>query len=134
MLEDLRDTVEAANYEIAARRPGDHRRVGDGHGRLGLPPGLHRHGQPGDQGQVAFASGTAKAARRLRGRRSSNGSGGGAVFRRVLWFTTGATAGFGGAMWIRHQVLRTVRRYAPERVQDDVTSSVRRSGPTCGTP
>jgi hypothetical protein len=50
------------------------------------------------------------------------------VFRRVLWFSTGATAGFGGAMWIRHRVLRTVRRYAPEQVRDDVASSVRRLG------
>ena len=36
------------------------------------------------------------------------------MFKRTFWFTTGATAGFGGAMWIRRQVLRTVRRYAPE--------------------
>ena len=50
------------------------------------------------------------------------------MFRRVLWFSTGATAGFGGAMWIRHRVLRTVHRYAPERVRDDMASSVRRLG------
>ena len=50
------------------------------------------------------------------------------MFKRTFWFTTGATAGFGGAMWIRRQVLRTVRRYTPEQVQSDVTSSVRRLG------
>jgi hypothetical protein len=50
------------------------------------------------------------------------------VFRRVLWFTTGATAGFGGAMWIRRRVLRTVERYTPAHVQDEVTTSVRRLG------
>jgi hypothetical protein len=50
------------------------------------------------------------------------------VLKRVFWFGTGATAGFGGAMWIRRQVLRTVRRYTPEQVQADVTTSVRRLG------
>ena len=44
------------------------------------------------------------------------------------WFGTGATAGFGGAMWLRRRVLRTVQRYAPERVQADVSTSVRRLG------
>ena len=48
--------------------------------------------------------------------------------KRAFWFTTGATAGFGGAMWIRRQVLRTVRRYTPEQVQADVSTSVRRLG------
>jgi hypothetical protein len=46
----------------------------------------------------------------------------------MLWFTTGATAGFGGAMWIRRRVLRTVERYTPAHVQDEVGTSVRRLG------
>ncbi|HZM32178.1 MAG TPA: hypothetical protein VFB77_16890 [Acidimicrobiales bacterium] len=50
------------------------------------------------------------------------------MLRRAFWFGTGATAGFGGAMWIRRQVLRTVRRYTPDQVRDDVTTSVRRAG------
>jgi hypothetical protein len=50
------------------------------------------------------------------------------MFKRAFWFTTGATAGFGGAMWIRRQVLRAVRRYTPEQVQADVGTSVRRLG------
>ncbi len=50
------------------------------------------------------------------------------MVRRVLWFTTGATVGFGGAMWIRRRVLRTVERYTPAHVQDEVTTSVRRLG------
>ena len=50
------------------------------------------------------------------------------LVRRFVWFTTGATAGFGGAMWIRRRVLRTVNRYAPEQLQADVTTSVRRVG------
>jgi hypothetical protein len=48
--------------------------------------------------------------------------------RRTFWFATGATAGFGGAMWIRRRVVRTVRRYTPEHVQAELTSSVRRLG------
>jgi hypothetical protein len=48
--------------------------------------------------------------------------------RRTFWFATGATAGFGGAMWVRRRVLRTVRRYTPERVQADVSDQVRRLG------
>ena len=50
------------------------------------------------------------------------------MFKRTFWFTTGATAGFGGAMWIRRQLLRVVRRYTPEHVQAEVSSSLRRVG------
>ncbi|HLM29505.1 MAG TPA: hypothetical protein VK360_06240 [Acidimicrobiales bacterium] len=50
------------------------------------------------------------------------------LVRRFVWFTTGATAGFGGAMWIRRRVLRAVNRYTPEQLQADVTTSVRRVG------
>jgi hypothetical protein len=50
------------------------------------------------------------------------------MLKRTFWFTTGATAGFGGAMWVRRQVLRTIRRYTPERVQAGVGRSVRRLG------
>jgi hypothetical protein len=50
------------------------------------------------------------------------------MVKRAFWFTTGATAGFGGAMWVRRRVLRTVRRFTPDQVQADVTTSVRRLG------
>jgi hypothetical protein len=50
------------------------------------------------------------------------------VPRRTFWFATGATAGFGGALWVRNRVLRTMRRYTPERVQADVGDQVRRLG------
>jgi hypothetical protein len=50
------------------------------------------------------------------------------MFKRTVWFTTGATAGFGGAMWFRRKVLRAVRRYTPEHVQSEVSTSVRRLG------
>jgi hypothetical protein len=48
--------------------------------------------------------------------------------RRAFWFTTGATAGFGGAMWIRRRALRALQRYAPGQIQTDVASSVKRAG------
>jgi hypothetical protein len=50
------------------------------------------------------------------------------MLKRTFWFGTGVTAGFGGAVWIRRRLLRTVRRYAPDQVQAEVTSSVRRLG------
>ncbi len=50
------------------------------------------------------------------------------LVRRFVWFTTGATAGFGGAMWVRRRVLRAAHRYAPEQLQAGVTTSVRRVG------
>jgi hypothetical protein len=50
------------------------------------------------------------------------------LVRRLVWFTSGATAGFGGAIWIRRRIRHTVRRYAPEQLQAEATASVRRLG------
>ena len=50
------------------------------------------------------------------------------VIRRLVWFTSGATAGLGGAMWVRYRLRGTVRRYAPEQLRADTTASVRRLG------
>jgi hypothetical protein len=50
------------------------------------------------------------------------------LIRRLVWFTSGATAGFGGAMWVRRRIRRTMRRYAPEHLQAEATASVRRLG------
>jgi hypothetical protein len=50
------------------------------------------------------------------------------VVRRLVWFTSGATAGFGGAMWVRRRIRRTVRRYAPEQLRAGTRASVRRFG------
>jgi hypothetical protein len=50
------------------------------------------------------------------------------LVRRLVWFTSGATAGFGGAIWIRRRIRRTVRRYAPEQLQSEAAASVRRLG------
>lgn len=50
------------------------------------------------------------------------------LIRRLVWFLAGATAGFGGAMWIRRRLLRALERYVPENVADEVSTSVRRLG------
>jgi predicted nucleic acid-binding protein len=50
------------------------------------------------------------------------------LIRRLVWFASGATAGFGGAMWIRRRLLRGFRRYVPERVSAEMTASARRLG------
>jgi hypothetical protein len=49
------------------------------------------------------------------------------IVRRLMWFTTGATAGFGGAMWVRRQVLRRLERLVPERVAADAAESARKA-------
>jgi hypothetical protein len=50
------------------------------------------------------------------------------LMRRLFWFGTGASMGFGGAMWIRHRVRRAVARYRPARVSAEVGTGVRRVG------
>jgi hypothetical protein len=50
------------------------------------------------------------------------------LFRRLFWLGTGASVGFGGAMWIRAKVRRAVARAMPERVAADVGSGARRAG------
>jgi hypothetical protein len=50
------------------------------------------------------------------------------LIRRLVWFATGVTAGFGGAMWIRRRLLRALERYVPEHVAAEVSTSVRRIG------
>lgn len=54
------------------------------------------------------------------------------LLRRLFWFGTGASVGFGGAMWIRNRVRRVVARYAPERLTVDVADNVRRAGDRVG--
>jgi hypothetical protein len=52
------------------------------------------------------------------------------LLRRLLWFVTGASVGFGGAMWIRNRVRRAMARVMPEQVQADVRRGVRQTGAT----
>lgn len=54
------------------------------------------------------------------------------LLRRLFWFGTGASLGFGGAMWIRSRVRRAVARYAPEQLTAElgpaVAENVHRAG------
>jgi hypothetical protein len=52
------------------------------------------------------------------------------LLRRLLWFVTGASVGFGGAMWIRNRVRRALARVMPEQVSADVARGARRAGST----
>jgi hypothetical protein len=52
------------------------------------------------------------------------------LLRRLLWFVTGASVGFGGAMWIRNRVRRALARVMPEQVSADVARGARHAGST----
>lgn len=52
------------------------------------------------------------------------------LLRRLFWLGTGASVGFGGAMWIRARVRRAVARVLPDRVAADVAGGARRAGST----
>ena len=62
----------------------------------------------------------------------------GAVFKRVIWWASGAVMGAGGSAWVQRKVKRTVRatraNYAPSklagRVGDRFTGSIRGVGET----
>lgn len=47
------------------------------------------------------------------------------MFKRLFWLTMGMTVGFGTSFWFYRTVKETVSRYAPERVADDLTRTVR---------
>jgi hypothetical protein len=50
------------------------------------------------------------------------------LLRRLLWFVTGASVGFGGAMWIRNRVRRALARVMPERVSTELARGARHAG------
>jgi hypothetical protein len=52
------------------------------------------------------------------------------LFRKLLWFGTGASLGFGGAMWIRNRILRAVDRVMPRRIRRSVETQARGVGST----
>jgi len=39
------------------------------------------------------------------------------LISRIVWFGTGASVGFGGAMWIRHRILRALGKDVPHHVR-----------------
>jgi hypothetical protein len=50
------------------------------------------------------------------------------LFRRFFWMSAGATAGFGGAMWIRRRLLQAMERVMPQRVRADVAGGAKKVG------
>lgn len=55
------------------------------------------------------------------------------LLRRLFWFGTGASLGFGGAMWIRARVLRAIERLAPEHMSAEVADNVKRASTEVGS-
>lgn len=50
------------------------------------------------------------------------------MFRRLFWLVTGAGFGFGMSFWVTKRVKEAAARYAPERVTNDIATSVRGLG------
>ena len=47
------------------------------------------------------------------------------MFKRFFWLTVGLTLGFGSSFWLMRTVRRTVERFTPERVTQDVVAGAR---------
>lgn len=47
------------------------------------------------------------------------------MFKRLFWLTTGAGFGFGMSLWVQRTFKRTAARYAPQRVSDGFTRTVK---------
>ena len=73
---------------------------------------------------LAFGSGTARAVRRLR-RRATSGR---PMFKRLFWLMIGLGFGFGVSFWLMRFVRKTVERYSPDRVSNDLAAAVRGFG------
>ena len=50
------------------------------------------------------------------------------MFKRLFWLSTGLTIGFGTSFWLMRTVRRTVERFTPERLTQDVVSGARSVG------
>ena len=47
------------------------------------------------------------------------------MFKRAFWLTVGMTIGFGTSFWVMRTVRRTVERFTPERMTQDVVAGAR---------
>ena len=47
------------------------------------------------------------------------------MFKRARWLVTGAGIGFGASVWLQRKVKRTAARYAPQRVTNELTRTVK---------
>jgi hypothetical protein len=50
------------------------------------------------------------------------------VFKRTIWFSTGAVVGLGSSVWVQRRVRQAAQRYLPDRLSRDAADSVRRLG------
>jgi len=50
------------------------------------------------------------------------------VFKRLFWLTVGMTLGSTGSFWLMRKVRRTVERFAPERLTQEVVTGARSLG------
>jgi hypothetical protein len=50
------------------------------------------------------------------------------VLRRLVWLLIGMSVGLGSSFWVMRRVKQTAARYAPQRLSDDLTRSVRTLG------
>lgn len=50
------------------------------------------------------------------------------MFKRLFWLSVGMTAGASGSFWLMRTVRRTVARFTPNRLSDDLVSGARTVG------
>ena len=50
------------------------------------------------------------------------------MLRRLFWLALGISIGLGSSVWVTRRVKRVAARYTPERLSNDLTSSVRKLG------
>lgn len=50
------------------------------------------------------------------------------MFKRAIWFSTGAAAGLGSSYWVQRRVRRAAARLTPQAVGRDVGGAVRHAG------
>ncbi len=50
------------------------------------------------------------------------------MFKRLFWLTVGLSIGYGTSFWLMRTVRRTVERFTPERLSQDVVAGARSFG------
>jgi hypothetical protein len=50
------------------------------------------------------------------------------VFKRLFWLSVGLAGGFGSSFWLMRTVRRTVERFTPQRLTQDVVGGARSVG------
>ncbi len=50
------------------------------------------------------------------------------MFKRLFWLTVGLTLGSTGSLWVMRKLQRTVERFTPERLSQDVVAGARSFG------